>query len=67
MSSVDNGILIIKMKNGYNIGISKDNILSIEKIEIGKPRPTKKPKINIEKREKPKKHIHPIHWGHCSL
>ena len=51
MPSLDKDILVIKMKNGYNIGISKDNILSIEKIEIGKPPTYKKPKINIEKRE----------------
>ncbi|MBW9222728.1 Glu-tRNA(Gln) amidotransferase subunit GatD [Methanothermococcus sp. SCGC AD-155-C09] len=51
MPSLDKDILVIKMKNGYNIGISKDNILSIEKIEIGKPPTYKKPEINIEKRE----------------
>jgi len=51
MPSLDEDILVIKMKNGYNVGISKRRIVSIEKIESGKTPTYKKPDITIKKRK----------------
>ena len=51
MPSLDEDILVIKMKNGYNVGISKRRIVSIKKIEGGETPKYKKPEIALEKRE----------------
>jgi len=51
MPSLDEDILVIKMKNGYNVGISKRRIVSIKKIEGGETPKYTKPEIALEKRE----------------
>lgn len=51
MPSLNDNIIVIKMKNGYNIGISKDKIKSIELINKGETPSYKLPPLNIEKKE----------------
>ncbi|HIP16285.1 MAG TPA: Glu-tRNA(Gln) amidotransferase subunit GatD [Methanothermococcus okinawensis] len=48
MPSLDEDILVIKMKNGYNVGISKRRIVSIEKIEGSKTPKYRKPEVVFE-------------------
>ncbi|GBF35800.1 Glu-tRNA(Gln) amidotransferase subunit GatD [Methanofervidicoccus abyssi] len=48
MPSLDEDILVIKMKNGYNVGISKRRIVSIEKIEGSKTPKYRKPEVIFE-------------------
>ena len=51
MPSLDENIIVIKMKNGYNIGISKNKIKSIELINKGEKPTYKLPPLEIEKKE----------------
>jgi len=51
MPSLDENIVVIKMKNGYNIGISKDKIKSIELINKGEKPTYKLPPLEIEKKD----------------
>ena len=51
MPSLDEDVLVLKMKNGYNVGISKRRIVSIEKIEGGKTPTYKRPGLSLERRE----------------
>ncbi len=51
MPSLNENIVVIKMKNGYNIGISKDKIKSIELINKGEKPTYKLPPLKIEKKD----------------
>ena len=51
MPSLDKNIVVIKMKNGYNIGISKDKIKSIELINKGEKPAYKLPSLEIGKKD----------------
>ena len=51
MPSLDEEVLVLKMKNGYNVGISKRRIVSIERIEGGKTPTYKRPELSLERRE----------------
>ncbi|WP_292460544.1 Glu-tRNA(Gln) amidotransferase subunit GatD [Methanothermococcus sp.] len=50
MPSLDENIIVIKMKNGYNIGISKNKIKSIELIKKGEKPKYKLPPLKIGKK-----------------
>ena len=47
----DNSILILKLKNGYNIGIRFEGNSKIEKIESGKRETFSFPKVELKKRK----------------
>ncbi len=51
MPSLNDDIVVIKMKNGYNIGISKDKIKSIEPINKGEKPSYKLLPLNIKNKE----------------
>ncbi|EHP87440.1 Glu-tRNA(Gln) amidotransferase subunit GatD [Methanotorris formicicus] len=49
LPSIDENTVVIKMKNGYNVGILKENIEKIEIIEKGKKPEYKLPPLDIKK------------------
>ncbi|AEF97179.1 Glu-tRNA(Gln) amidotransferase subunit GatD [Methanotorris igneus] len=49
LPSIDENTVVIKMKNGYNVGILKENIEKIEIIEKGKKPEYKLPPLGIKK------------------
>jgi len=51
MPSLEEDMLVIKMENGYNVGISKERIVSIEKIDRGETPRYKKVGITPKRRE----------------
>ncbi len=52
LPSTDENIITIKMKNGYNVGILKENVKNIEIISKGEKPKYELPPLNIEKNEK---------------
>ena len=53
LESGEQGIYLLKLKSGYNIGVEKEDIVSIEVLEIRKERKIETEKIKIDK-DKPK-------------
>ncbi|XRP97423.1 Glu-tRNA(Gln) amidotransferase subunit GatD [Methanocaldococcus sp. 16A] len=52
LPSTDENIITIKMKNGYNVGILKENVKNIEIIAKGEKPKYELPPLNIKKNEK---------------
>ncbi|AEH06643.1 Glu-tRNA(Gln) amidotransferase subunit GatD [Methanothermococcus okinawensis] len=50
MPSLDDNVIVIKMKNGYNVGILRDNIKSIDVLKKGKKPTYELPPLKIEKK-----------------
>lgn len=49
LPSTNENIITIKMKNGYNVGILKENVKNIEIIAKGEKPKYELPPLNIEK------------------